>query len=243
MQWLPDGWYPKIVAVDIDGTLTDDKKQLSIIAINSLRRLEEHGIPVVLSTGNVRPVAYGLWRFLGLSGPICCENGGVIWHSNWDETVVRASGNEAYDAATWLATQIEDLNAEGIESNKWRESEWCLYPDEDLDAITKAIGRSVWSHLSVVRTGFAIHLMDPVVSKGQGLADMCQRIGWDRDDILCVGDAPNDLSMFEFCHWSVAVGGAFDVVKDAADVQSPLPHGETFGPLVDAIINAKNALG
>lgn len=90
MQWLPDGWYPRVVAVDIDGTLTDENKQLSTVAINALRRLEENGIPVVLSTGNVRPVAYGLWRFLGLSGPICCENGGVIWHSKWDEPSVRA---------------------------------------------------------------------------------------------------------------------------------------------------------
>ena len=228
--------------MDIDGTLTDNKKQLSTTAIESLRRLEQNGIPVVLSTGNVRPVAYGLWRFLGLSGPICCENGGVIWHSDWDEPVIRASGNEAHDAAKWLGTQIKGLNAEGIESNKWRESEWCLFPNEDLEAITAAISQSQWSHLSVIRTGFAIHLMDPIVSKGHGLADICQRTGWDNADILCVGDAPNDLSMFEFCHWSVAVGGAFDIVKNAADVQSPLLHGETFGPLVDAIINAKNAL-
>ena len=242
MQWLPDGWYPRVVAVDIDGTLTDENKQLSTIAINSLRRLEENGIPVVLSTGNVRPVAYGLWRFLGLSGPICCENGGVIWHSKWNEPSIRASGNEAHQAAIWLATQIEGLDADGIESNKWRESEWCLFPYEDLEKIEAAIEKSEWSHLSVVRTGFAIHLMDPVVSKGQGLDEMCQRVNWDRDQILCVGDAPNDLSMFEFCHWSVAVGGAFDVVKDAADVVSPLPHGDTFGPLVDAIIDAKIAL-
>jgi hydroxymethylpyrimidine pyrophosphatase-like HAD family hydrolase len=45
--------------------------------------------------------------------------------------------------------------------------------------------------------------------------------------------------MFEFAHWSVAVGGAFEQVKEAADVVSPHPHGATFTPLVDAILAKK----
>ena len=55
-------------------------------------------------------------------------------------------------------------------------------------------------------------------------------------DLLCVGDAPNDLSMFELANWSIAVGGSFQEIKDAADVISPHLHGDTFQPLVDAIL-------
>ena len=75
MQWLPEDWFPKFVVVDIDGTLTDGEKRLNTRALDALRRLEEAGIPVVLATGNVRAITYGLWRFLKLSGPICCEMG------------------------------------------------------------------------------------------------------------------------------------------------------------------------
>ena len=60
---------------------------------------------------------------------------------------------------------------------------------------------------------------------------------------LCVGDAPNDLSMFEFAHWSVAVKGAFDSVSSAADVCSPHFHGDTFGPLVEAILQVQKNSG
>jgi phosphoglycolate phosphatase (TIGR01487 family) len=237
MQWLPDGWRPKIVAVDIDGTLTDGKKQLDPNAIIAVRRLEAAGIPVVLSTGNVRAITYGLWRFLNLSGPICCENGGVLWHNSWGGPIVRADGSEAKLAANWLAERIDGLDPDGIQTNQWRESEWCLFPDEDLEAVQHHIQSSEWSHLSVVRTGFAIHLMEPHLSKGTGLEVMFEKMGWSPEDLLCVGDAPNDLPMFEFAHWSVAVGGAFEVVQQAADVNSPLPHGATFGPLVDAILS------
>ena len=83
MDWLPKGWKPKLVAVDIDGTLTDTNKVLNLEAVDALRRLEKAGIPVTLATGNVRPITYGLWRFIGLSGPMCCENGGVLWHPDW----------------------------------------------------------------------------------------------------------------------------------------------------------------
>ncbi|MBT5122295.1 MAG: phosphoglycolate phosphatase, partial [Euryarchaeota archaeon] len=220
MQWLPTGWRPKVVAVDIDGTLTDGMKQLDTGAVEALRRLEAAGIPVVLATGNVRAITYGLWRFLKLSGPICCENGGVLWHKSWGEPIVRADGSEAKRAAEWLGEKMEGLDPNGIQTNCWRESEWCLFPDEDLATVERNIASSEWSHLSVVRTGFAIHLMEPHLSKGTGLEVMFKKMGWSPEDLLCVGDAPNDLPMFEYAHWSIAVGGAFDVVKAAADVVS-----------------------
>ena len=62
-------------------------------------------------------------------------------------------------------------------------------------------------------------------------------MGIQATDLLCVGDAPNDLSMFELAGWSVAVGGAFAYVAEAADVVSPFAHGETIAPLVDAILS------
>ena len=243
MEWLPDGWTPRVVVIDIDGTITDEKKLLSTSAVQALRRLEANGIPVVLATGNVRPVAYGLWRFIGLSGPMCCENGGVLWHPTWNEPIVRASGEEARQAGRWLAEQIDGLDSQGIATNRWRESEWCLFPTEDLDAIEAALARSKWGHLSVIRTGFAIHLMEPHLSKGAGLKMLFERMGWALEDALCVGDAPNDLSMFDVIAWSVAVGGAFKPVREAADVVSPFPHGDTFEPLVEAILSSRNHEG
>ena len=92
MEWLPPGWCPRVVAFDIDGTLTDENKRLDMHAVEALRRLEDAGIPVILATGNVRAITYGLWRFIGLSGPMCCENGGVLWHPDWDGYVQMPQG-------------------------------------------------------------------------------------------------------------------------------------------------------
>lgn len=243
MEWLPPGWCPKVVAFDIDGTLTDENKLLDMNAVEALRRLEAAGITVVLATGNVRAITYGLWRFIGLTGPICCENGGVLWHPSWPSPIVRASGQEAKQAAQWLAQEHLDIDPNGITTNAWRESEWCLFADEDLEAVTSSISQSEWKHLDVVRTGFAIHLMEPHLSKGSGLTMLLEKMGWSAQDLLCVGDAPNDLSMFEMAGWSVSVGTPFADVRAAADVVSPYPNSATIAPLVDAILAVHSAQG
>lgn len=235
MQWLPDGWKPRAIAVDIDGTITDYNKILHLEAIEALRRLEDAGIPVILATGNVRAITYGLSRFIGASGPMVCENGGVVWHPTWDEPIVRADGARAKKCAQDMAKHI-DIDPEGITTNAWRESEWCLFKHEDLDAVNDWVSNSEYSDLAVVKTGFAIHLMEPHLSKGEGLKVALQNMGLSPDDILAVGDAPNDIPMFELVGHSVAVGGCFNSLAEVASVVSPYPHGDTFKPLVDAIL-------
>ena len=59
-------------------------------------------------------------------------------------------------------------------------------------------------------------------------------MGISPDEVLAVGDAPNDIPMFQLVGHSVAVGGCFDSLAAVAKIISPYPHGDTFAPLVDA---------
>ena len=83
--------------------------------------------------------------------------------------------------------------------------------------------------------------MEPHLSKGSGLEMILQRMGIEASELLSVGDAPNDLSMFAMSGWSVAVGTPFADVRDAADVVSPYPNSATIAPLVDAILAVHSA--
>ena len=71
------------------------------------------------------------------------------------------------------------------------------------------VSNSEYSDLAVVNR-IAIHLMEPHLSKGEGLKVALEKMSMSPNDILAVGDAPNDIPMFELVGQSVAVGGCFD---------------------------------
>ena len=237
---LTNGRRPSMLICDIDGTLTDEHYGLHPDLPEAFRRLEAAGVPVALATGNVRPVAWALSRHLGLTGPLICENGGVVWDWRREKEVeYLADGKRARLACEWLATRIQGLDPTGISSNAWRESEWCLYTLEDNEAIEREIALSEWNDLEVVRTGFAIHVNEPGMNKGAGILHALGPLGIDPADCIGVGDSPNDLPMFATVGWAVAVGSAFPEVKAAANAVASdnLIGGHAVMALIEEILS------
>lgn len=61
-----------------------------------------------------------------------------------------------------------------------------------------------------------IEIMPKGVSKGNAILQIAMANGIDREDILCFGDAENDLSMMDVIPHGIAMGNAMEVVKQAA---------------------------
>ena len=57
--------------------------------------------------------------------------------------------------------------------------------------------------------------------KGRALAYLCKKYDIQPEHVLAIGDGPNDIGMLKFAGLGVAMGNAFDVVKDAADAVAP----------------------
>ena len=80
------------IAVDIDGTITNEKRQICISAIEALRKAEKAGIPTIIVTGNVVNYAYAAEVLIGCSGGLIAENGGIVFkegeNNNAVETLV-----------------------------------------------------------------------------------------------------------------------------------------------------------
>lgn len=55
------------------------------------------------------------------------------------------------------------------------------------------------------------------VSKAHGLQLVAKQLGVDASEVLAVGDGRNDLEMFRWAGWAVAMGQAPPEVQDAAD--------------------------
>jgi phosphoglycolate phosphatase (TIGR01487 family) len=189
----------KAVAIDIDGTLTDEKRQLDLGAVAKARELEAHGIPVIIATGNILCITESASFFIGTSGPLIAENGGIVTYPRTGE--VKYSGDirkvqEAFNAL------LGKLAVERVMRSELRKTEIALFRTVPVEDIKKALeGFDV----SVVDTKYAIHIKDTKVNKGEALKEAANMMDIDVSEIAAIGDSENDREMLEAAGYAISV--------------------------------------
>ena len=68
----------RIIATDIDFTLTDAQLRLDTRAVEKIRGLEAQGVKVILTSGRNLATTGSLAQFIGTSGLVAAEDGGVV---------------------------------------------------------------------------------------------------------------------------------------------------------------------
>ena len=208
----------KAVAIDVDGTLTDDSRRVNLDAVAALRRVSDSGVPVMLASGNVLPIAYALSNYLGLPGPIIAENGGIVCYRQ--EVHVLASSEEPLKAYRFLGSRMD---APRLFTDRWRETEVGLRREVDLEKVRELLaGREV----EVQTTGWAIHIMQKGMNKFVGVVKACDLLGISVGDVAAIGDSDNDEMMIRECGYGIAVANAFEGTKQAASYVASRPDGE-----------------
>ena len=210
----------KAVATDIDGTVTDGSRRIPPEAVSAIQALERAGIRVILASGNVLPIAYGLAQYLGASGPIVAENGGVVYYRGRVEVLHGIEGpGGAYE-------RIKGM--EGVErlfTDRWRVSEIGLKKGADEEEIRRRISGLP---VDVVSTGYAIHIMERGMNKMAGVRRAAELVGISVKEIMSIGDSHNDIEMLEGCGMSGVPANAPDEVKRAAGIVSNKEYYEGF---------------
>ena len=72
----------KLIALDMDGTLLDDRHEVSQENRQAIKEAEKRGVHVVLSTGRSLKTARDYVLSLELSSYLVTVNGGEIWGPN-----------------------------------------------------------------------------------------------------------------------------------------------------------------
>lgn len=62
-----------------------------------------------------------------------------------------------------------------------------------------------------------IEVMNKNTSKGNGVKNLAKMLGVKREEIICIGDNENDLSMIKYAGLGVVMGNANDEIKEQAD--------------------------
>lgn len=204
----------RAVVTDVDGTLTNERRRLDPGAIAAVARLEERGIPVVLATGNVLPIALALRRSLGLSGPIVAENGGIVYDRTPDgREVVERLADPRVPRRGYRRLLRSGLPVRRLFTDRWRETEVALEPTVSVAAVRRALGPV---RLTVESTGYAIHLMQPGCGKAPALVRALARRGLALRDCVVLGDGDNDVAMLRAAGFGVSFASASPRARTAA---------------------------
>ena len=70
-------------------------------------------------------------------------------------------------------------------------------------------------------SGRYVEISDGGASKGAALTMLAEHLGMVREEIACIGDSANDLSMFDSSGQRFAVGNAVPELKARADIVLP----------------------
>lgn len=210
----------RAIAVDIDGTLTDENLVLNLDAVRELQRMKEKGYEIILCSGNVLPIVYALSSYLGLRGPIVAENGGVVYHDK--QVRVLADPKEAVKAFEYLQNRMK---VRRLFTDRWRESEVGFYQDVSLEDV-RAVLRDF--DILVESSGYAIHLMVGNITKMDGIKALRDMTGISPEEVIAIGDGDNDSTMIAGCGYGIAVANASESAKKAADYITEMPYSEGF---------------
>lgn len=82
---------------------------------------------------------------------------------------------------------------------------------------------------------FIIEIVLNTINKGTAVASLAKKYNIDREDIICVGDSENDISMLSYAGLGIAVGNGDKIAKDHADLIAPSCDDDAIAWIIDNI--------
>ena len=217
----------RIIAADIDFTLTDANFKLDTAAVEKIRELEKRGVKVILISGRNLPATGSLAQLIGTCGLIVAENGGVIARY---QTPIKVLGRleNARAALRMLRKRMGRKVIERPDSKRgMRLSSVSLersFEYEEAESLIRKSGLRV----DLIDTGVTYILLDRRANKGDALVRLAQLAKLPLTRSVGIGDNYNDLDLFRKVAYKIAVANAPEGVKQKADYVCMQSYGQGF---------------
>jgi hydroxymethylpyrimidine pyrophosphatase-like HAD family hydrolase len=210
----------RAVALDYDGTLAAEGGPTPAV-LDAIAETRARGLRVVLVTGRILAELRAVFpEALERFDAVVAENGAVVAVGRRERALVPAV-DDALDEA---------LTRRGIGFRRGFVIVAVASGTDDR-AVVDAIG-DCGLDCHVARNRGELMIMPSGVSKATGLEQALAGYGISTHNCVAVGDAENDLSMFEACELGVAVGNAVPSLKLHADLVLTEPDGTGVASLL-----------
>ncbi|GAE25511.1 hydrolase [Halalkalibacter wakoensis JCM 9140] len=219
----------KLVAIDMDGTLLNNRHEISLANRKAIKEAEAKGVHVVISTGRTRMTCDELVNSLELSSYLITVNGSEIWnherellersllHTKHIENMWKLK--ETHQTFCWAASVDQvwrEEFPEDLTKHEWMKFGFDIKDDEIRKLILEELSKN--KELEITNsspTNLEINAVG--VNKANAIQKVCARIGITMDQVLAIGDSLNDLAMIKEAGIGVAMGNAQPFVKESAD--------------------------
>ncbi|MDJ0509784.1 MAG: HAD family hydrolase [Crocosphaera sp.] len=202
----------KMIATDIDGTLTK-KGEFSSQLLSTLEQLQQHNIRVILITGRSAGWCQGIVNYLPVWA-IIAENGGVYCLKDNQKIIPLTAINNIIKHRQILQNNFEYLQSQfpllnTSSDNQFRITDWTFdcheLTQETLLEIDKICHQNNWGFTYSHIQG---HLKPLEQNKAKGLISFkenyLKNLSW--QEIITVGDSPNDESLFNPHLFPISLG-------------------------------------
>ncbi len=238
-------FHPRLVALDIDGTLVDGDGVLRDDVRDAVARIVAAGIPVVLSTGRGWTSTDIIFEQLELPpGWAVTANGAMVVTYPPLEVVSEVRFDPADSIAkvalaapgaiigvqeglTWRVSRPfpegelhGDVLVESLEELASRPVSRIVIRDPDSsEEVFTRMAESLGLHEVAYFIGWSawLDIAPKGIDKAHGLQRVVDELGLTAADVLALGDGNNDIEMLQWAGRGVAIGDAAANVQAAAD--------------------------
>ena len=204
--------HPKIFAVDIDGTITENHGgQVSLDALEALRHMERLGHKVIFVSGRSSVEGYVLSIFAGTTRIAVGENGGVVTSGPSDHKLL-GNKDECMKAFEFLKSKIPQVKIKPVFP---RMTEVVLERTFDIDIAKKIVNEN---NLPVQLSDslYAFHINSRGINKARGFSEVMTMLSVSNEDVISIGDSETDVPLFKMAGFSIALGNSAENVKSYA---------------------------
>ena len=225
----------KLLVLDVDGTLLNDKKEITPRTHAALLKAQQMGVHVVLASGRptngVQPLAEAL-ELNHYGGFILSYNGGQIinaqtgelmFEKRIDPAMIPYLNRKAKENGFAIFTYHKDYILTDSPENKHVQEEaelnkMRIIGVENLVGLENHWKKRLDGVLEAFRSeDYFLEVAPHFINKGNTLAVLMEMLNITTEEVVAIGDGVADVSMLQLAGTGVAMGNARDSVKACAD--------------------------
>jgi len=252
----------KMICVDIDGTILNDKHKLTEDTKKALKEAHDKGLHVVICSGRLFSDAEYYSNLLGVNSSIVGSNGTIIKDKKNDEFIFKKilgkntcskllkifskhnikasfyttdkvySSNFKFTLLLFLGKLIGVVSRNTKLKYIFNKKQWQQMIDTSVDNIYKcevtvkdidklnALKKELKQLHDIELVNQAadnIEISSKGITKGSAVKFLTKYYNIKKEEVITIGDSGNDLPMIEYAGLGVAMGNAFEDVKERAD--------------------------